>query len=400
MDTFKLDNGMSVVYAGKSRKFSVCLSVNVGHVNEPKLGIANLFERTLLQQLNGIIPIFGGTMTAYTSGGNDLDAILQKIHHIFNQTFVTEEYVEKAKQLITEQTKEIAPMTMRRMKLAYKHIAFSADLVKTTEEYLNAVNSYTVEDVREFANNYYTAKNLYLIISGPELSEIELKYLAEEYFGNIPAGKTNPYIKGNIYTGGFEQIKVKEPITRIMIGWDISHLSINDSPATNVMMSMFLRCMEHAYVDAGFNDVQVDFKVAGYYGLRTMRAYVSSANQNAKELLDVLIETINRICENEAPEIRMESSRNIAMAEKLDKYEKSDDRALETAWQIIGRGSMYSVANRINSIYETTAEDVKDIANMVFRKSRPSYIVATPESNNEYHSLDYLMKAIKTEKSN
>jgi predicted Zn-dependent peptidase len=182
-----------------------------------------------------------------------------------------------------------------------------------------------------------------------------------------------------------------------MVGWDITHLCINNSPATNVMMSMFLRCMERAYVDAGFKDVQVDFKVAGYYGLRTMRAYVSSSSHNAKELLNVLIETINRICEVEAPIHRLESSRNIAMTEKLDKYEKSDNRALETAWQIIGRGSMYDVANRINSIYKITAEDVMDIANEVFRRSRPSYIVASPEGDNEYYTLEYLMKAIKTD---
>ncbi len=397
METIKLDNGLSVVYVRTSRKYSVCLSVNVGHVNEPALGIANLFERTLLQQLNGIIPIFGGTMTAYTSGGDELDAIFEKMHHLFNKSLLTGEYIEKAKQLITEQTYDMAPMTMRRMKLAYKHIAFSADLVKTTEEYLNAVNSYTIEDIMEFANKYYTAKNLYLIVSGPEISELELKKLAEEYFGDIPSGRENPYIIGNIYTGGFDRIEVKEETTRLMVGWDITHLCINNSPATNVMMSMFLRCMERAYVDAGFKDVQVDFKVAGYYGLRTMRAYVSSSSHNAKELLNVLIETINRICEVEAPIHRLESSRNIAMTEKLDKYEKSDNRALETAWQIIGRGSMYDVANRINSIYKITAEDVMDIANEVFRRSRPSYIVASPEGDNEYYTLEYLMKAIKTD---
>ena len=66
--------------------------------------------------------------------------------------------------------------------------------------------------------------------------------------------------------------------------------------------------------------------------------------------------------------------------EKLDKFEKSDDRALETAWQMIGRGSMYDVANRIYSIYETTAEDVKDLAEKVFRGSYPTYIAALPKN--------------------
>ena len=35
MEKFQLNNGMSVVFAGHSKDYSVCLSVNIGHVNEP-----------------------------------------------------------------------------------------------------------------------------------------------------------------------------------------------------------------------------------------------------------------------------------------------------------------------------------------------------------------------------
>lgn len=394
MKQFTLNNGLTVVYAGQSRKFSACLSVSVGHVNEPKLGIANLFERTLLQQLKYIIPVFGGTMTAYTTGGDSLDEVMEKLLQIFINTEINEEYVEKAKQLIIEQNNDIAPMTMRRMKLAYKHVAFGADLVKSTEEYLNSIKSYTVKDIQDFADTYYTASNIVLTISGSDIMDIELETLANEYFGEIPEGIGHKFIKGNIYTGGFEKLTVSDNTTRLMFGWDIAHLSIDDSPRTNVMMSMFLRRLERAYADAGYGDVQVDFKIAGYYGLRTMRAYVSSANYTARELTDIFVKVVNRICDTEASDRRMERSRNAAMAEKLDKFEKSDDRALETAWQMIGRGSMYDVANRIYSIYETTAEDVKDLAEKVFRGSYPTYIAALPNNKNEYYSLDELIEAL------
>jgi predicted Zn-dependent peptidase len=394
MKQFTLNNGMTVVYAGHSRKYSACLSVNVGHVNEPKLGIANLFERTLLQQLRHIIPVFGGTMTAYSTGGNTVDEVMEKLLQIFINTEITEEFVTSAKNLIIEQTNDIAPMTMRRMKLAYKHVAFGADLVKPTEEYLNAISSYTVEDVKEFANKYYSAKNIVLIISGPKVTDLQLKTTAEEFFGHLASGEPNPSVKGNIYTGGFEKLTVTDNTTRLMFGWDIAHLNIDDSPRANVMMSMFLRRLERAYADAGYSDVQVDFKIAGYYGLRTMRAYVSSTTHNAIELTDIFIKVVNRICDTQASDRRMERSRNLAMTEKLDKYEKSDDRALETAWQMIGRGCMYNVANRINLIYETTAEDVQDLAEKVFRGSYPTYIVALPETSNELYSYEDLVKAL------
>lgn len=91
----------------------------------------------------------------------------------------------------------------------------------------------------------------------------------------------------------------------------------------------------------------------------------------------------------------MERSRNAAMVEKLNKYDKSDDKALETAWQMIGRGNMYDVDVRINSIYETTADDVRDISQKIFRGSRPTYIVAVPEGSNSYYTFDEFCKLIK-----
>ena len=99
-------------------------------------------------------------MTAYTTGGNDLEEVLSKLHQVFNQTVVSTSYVEEAKALIRQQTYDTAPMTMRRMKLAYKHTAFGDNLVKTTDEYLASLMSYTTEDVRNFANTYYTGKNI------------------------------------------------------------------------------------------------------------------------------------------------------------------------------------------------------------------------------------------------
>lgn len=396
MDKFQLNNGMSVVYAGNSGEYSVCLSVNIGHVNEPKLGLANLFERILLFQVKGIIPVFGGTMTAYTAVGDDLEEVLEKVSQVFTVATVTEEYVELAKQAIVKQTTDTAPLTVRRAKLLYKHTAFGADLVRTTEEYLASVTSCTVEEVRNFANTYYTALNAVLVVSGPKRPIAEIRQLSNRYFGEIAAGEKQPKRESNIYTGGYGRLNVSDGLTRLMFGWDVKHLTVGDSPAANVMMSMFLRRLERAYADAGFADVGVEFKIAGYYGLRTMRVSVTSRFGTAKELTDVFVKALNRICDTEASVSRMEKSRNAAMVEKLDKYEKSDNKALETAWQLIGRGGMYDISNRIMGICDTTEHDVKILARTVFRKKRPTYIVVA-EPEEEAYSYKELMEMLGLE---
>ncbi len=396
MDKFQLNNGASVVYAGNAGEYSVCLSVNVGHVNEPKLGLANLFERVLLFQVKGIIPVFGGTMTAYTAVGDDLEEVLEKVAHIFTATSITEEYVELAKQAIVKQTNDAAPLTVRRAKLLYKHTAFGADLVRTTEEYLESVTSCTVEEVRAFANAYYTASNAVLVISGPKKPIAEIKQLVAQYFGEVESGIKQPKVDSNIYTGGYGRMDASDGLTRLMFGWDVKHLSVSDSPAANVMMSMFLRRLERAYADAGVCDAGVEFKIAGYYGLRTMRVTVTSRFATAKELTDIFVKALNRICDTEASVSRMEKSRNAAMVEKLDKYEKSDNKALETAWQLIGRGDMYNISNRIMGISDTTEHDVKVLARTVFRKKRPTYIVVA-EPEEEAYSYQELMTMLGLE---
>jgi predicted Zn-dependent peptidase len=396
-NSYQLKNGLTVMYVSHSQGFSGCLSVNVGHVSEPSLGLASLFEKTLLLQTSSIIPFFGGTMTAYTATDNSLEMLIAKLSNVFNSTVVNPEFVKRAQNWITEETHKNALKPVRQMKLLYKHTAFGADLVRPTEEFLEKLNSYTAEDVRNFANTYYTAANVVLVLAGPKASARFVRDLAEQYFGSIPSGEPQKVHYGDIYTGGFGRIDVVDDDTSVMVGWDASGLKIDDSPATNVMMSMFLNALEGAYLrKMPWAKVKVDFKIAGYYGIRTMRATISSPTANARELTDIVVSVVNHICDVPATDAVMESSRNCAMTEKLDKYEKSDDLALETAWQLIGRGSMYDTTNRIMSIHDTTADDVRNVAERVFRGSRATYIVATDAQLPDY-SYRELLTALKCE---
>ena len=94
MKNFKLNNGMSIVLrSAGSKNTSVCLMVKVGHLNEPKLGIANLLEKTLLLLCNGVIPAFGGTMTAYTASGSDLEHIVARVAKILDGTIINDEFL-------------------------------------------------------------------------------------------------------------------------------------------------------------------------------------------------------------------------------------------------------------------------------------------------------------------
>ncbi|MBR2273275.1 MAG: insulinase family protein [Alphaproteobacteria bacterium] len=394
-----LANGLTVMYRGCSREsignFAGCLSVNVGHVNEPKLGIASLFEKTLLLQTTDILPVFGGTMTAYTAVGTSLDQVVTRLSRVFNQTVVTDEFVQKAKQRIADETKRTAFQIMRRMKLLYKHTAFGADLVRPTEEFLAKLDSYTTEEVREFANTYYTGKNVVLVLSGTRVSLEQVVKIAEKELSNVPAGEKQKEFVGDFYTGGFGKIDVYDDVTRLMFGWDMSAFTVDDSPTMNVMMSLLLCQLEWDFARR-IPDAQVEVKIAGYYGARTLRVYVSSPTASARKMTQIFAEEINKICDDWISPETLERVRSAAMIEKLDKYEKSDNAALEVAWQLIGRGNMYDVSNRISAIGMTTDEDVRALAERVFRGSRVTYIVAASPDDNVY-SYAELLKALHSD---
>jgi predicted Zn-dependent peptidase len=325
-------------------------------------------------------------MTAYTTGEQDLVEAIEKASQIFNPDLIDEASMERAKKIIVQQTLDAAPMTTRRLKLLYKHTAFGADLVKTTEEYIAAVQSYTIEDLRRFADTYYVAGNAVLVLTGRINDNV--KEAVQRCFGSVPRGQKTFRAVPDIYTGGFGHLVVDDETVRLMFGWDIQHLTVSESPAVNVMMSMFLRRLERAYAEAGIDDAYVELKIAGYYGLRTMRVFIASHNATPRELTSIFIKALNRICDTHASDERMERSRNAAMTEKLDKYERTDDAALEVAWQLVGRGNMYDVTNRIRSIWETSAHDVKLVARSVFRTGVPTYIVAAQPDADFYSYQD------------
>ena len=82
----------------------------------------------------------------------------------------------------------------------------------------------------------------------------------------------------------------------------------------------------------------------------------------------------------------METSRNRAMSEKLFIFSQPQDGAVEIAWQLLGRGSMYDINERINATWQVSARDVQEIANDIF--SRPlTYVVYAKEPFYSYEEV-------------
>lgn len=390
MEKFRLNNGATVVLAECVLSgVSVSATVNVGHVNEPKLGIASLYENVLMKQFPKIQAVYGGTITSYITGCElaQLDETMAKMAQMFKQPCLDEQAIHAAAEDIAEHTRDLAPLTKRQMKLLYKHTAFGKKRVLwDADSYIGAVASYTAEDLKEFADKYYTAKNLVIVVAGKQLDKKEILAKVEQYFGDVPSGERQR-VKKSIYTGGFNELRPNGNYNQVMMGWDVT--DIKGSSSANVMMSMLAKRLERSFNPS---DAEIEVKIAGYYGYRTLRISVKSAQFSTNEIIDLIVKNVVRLQTSLASERRMETSKNWAMAEKLWLFSQPQPAAVETAWQLLGRDAMYDINERIGHIWEVSAYEIQAISRDIFTGSPLTLVVATQEPHYSYKEVQEKLK--------
>lgn len=397
-----MENGATVVLAECVLSgVSVSATVNVGHVNEPKLGIASLYENVLMKQFPKVQTVYGGTITSYITGceAAELDETLAKMAQMFKQPCLDDEVIRSAAEDIAEHTRDLAPLTKRQMKLLYKHTAFGKKRVLwDADSYIEAVESYTAEDLKEFADKYYTAKNLVIVVAGKKLDKNDLAAKLEQYFGDIPSGERQRVNKKSIYTGGFNELRPNGNYNQVMLGWDVT--DIKGSSSANVMMSMLAKRLERSFNEIEVDgkkishpsDAEIEVKIAGYYGYRTLRISVKSAQFSANEIIDLVVKNVVRLQNSLASERRMETSKNWAMAEKLWLFSQPQPAAVETAWQLLGRENMYDINERIGHIWEVSEYEVQAISRDIFTGSPLTLVVATQEPHYSYKEVQEKLK--------
>ena len=385
MKKIVLSNGMKVVKTNNSKVYSLSITVGIGHLNEPKLGLAAVCEKVLSPQLNNALAIQGGTITSYLTGcsAEDFEALLAKVAAVLKNPDLSQELVDAAAEDVAQHTRDLAPLPERQWKLCYKHTAFgTSKLVWDLDAYIESVKSLKTEDLEAMVDTYYTGKNIVIGVAC-DLPLAELKELMEKYFGSIPAGKKQKFEKLE-YTGGYTARPAVGDVQTIAIGWDVSSLS--NVAEANVLMSMLSGRLERDV--AGTGAVR-EVKIAGYYGMRTLRiSIVAPADKDIDDFIDIICKNVKRVTTTLASDRRMETSRQRAATEKLAKFSEPQDAAVEAAWQELGRNGMYDVDDRITATFLVSARNVKEIAQDIFFE-KPTIVVF---GENPYSEEEILAK--------
>lgn len=367
MQKIVLENGITIlcVENNSASGFEVSLTFKSGHQNEPKLGLAAVYEKIVEQQAQGeISAVYGGNITSFFTSSGSLKALSKKLNELWlycAHPTVDSSTVQAAIDDIVQHTVDLAAVPMRQTKLAYKHTAFSQNaVVWDTAEYIAKVSALTVDDVNNYITSNYVGRNIVIGYCGVESGFEKLVKTVDKLFGSLPAGKPTP-VKNLLYTGGYQEIPGNGTVQIAMFGWD---LNLGDYAETNVLMTMLSDRLERAVAPLAATS---EVKIAGYFGFRTLRICVSCNNRrNFAKVIDEVCKQVARLKHENASPRRLETSRQRSMAQRLAISNEALPRAVHATWLFLKRGIDYDNNKCIANIYRTTANDVRDKALDIF----------------------------------
>ena len=208
--TFTLDNGMDVVVIEDHRAPVVVHMVwyRIGSADEPvgALGVAHFLEHLLFKatdtlesgEFSATVAANGGTDNAFTSydytayfqrvAADRLPLMMQMESDRMNNLRLTEADIETERQVILEernQRTENSPGALAREQIRaaqYLNHRYGVPIIGWKHE----MEELSLEDVVDFYDLYYSPNNAILVVAG-DVQPDEVRALAEQYYGVIPA---------------------------------------------------------------------------------------------------------------------------------------------------------------------------------------------------------------------
>ena len=213
--TYTLDNGMDVVVIEDHRAPAVVQMVwyKIGSADEPvgASGVAHFLEHLLFKatdtlesgEFSEIVAANGGSDNAFTSydytayfqriAADRLPLMMQMESNRMNNLRLTQADIETERNVVLEernQRTENNPGALAREQFnaaLYQNHRYGVPIIGWKHE----MEDLSLQDATDFYDLYYAPNNAVLIVAG-DVDPVEVKALAEQYYGVIPAEENLP----------------------------------------------------------------------------------------------------------------------------------------------------------------------------------------------------------------
>lgn len=340
----KLNNGLEyILYQDKSLPLvSVNIWYKVGSAFEKKgkTGLAHLFEHMMFQGSQNVpkemhfryIQEAGGTLNGSTSTdrtnyyeklpSNSLELALwlESDRMGYLLPAITQEKLDNQKDVVKNERLERydnQPYGLAWELLVTNLYPENHPYSWSTIGFLKDIESYTIEDVRNFFKKYYSPDNSTIVIAG-DFEEDEAVNFLKKYFESIPSYDTkeiiitqNYLLKDNIEIEHKDNVQLE----RIHLAWPTDFIFGNDDAALEVAADILSgsknsRLYKKLVFDMQISQDVITYQHSGKFGGHFMIISTARAGVSLEQIKKVILDEINDIITNGVNQNELAKSKN------------------------------------------------------------------------------------------
>ncbi|MCW8899032.1 MAG: insulinase family protein [Flavobacteriales bacterium] len=407
-EKFILSNGLKVIVhqdiSTPIIAFNVLYNVGARDEDENHTGFAHLFEHLMfggsvnIPNFDEPLQKVGGENNAFTS--NDITnyyitlpkenletAFWLESDRMLSLAF-TEKSLEVQRQVVIEEFKQnYLNQPYGDVWLLLRPLAYQAHPYKwaTIGKEISHIENATMQEVKDFFNNFYTPNNAILSVAGNiELDEI--KQLTEKWFGSIPSGNNNnrnlPKEPAQKESRRLE-VKRKVPANAIYKAYKMCSKTHPDFYATDLLTDilslgnsskLYISLIKeqklfsniNAYVLGSFDD-----------GLLIISGHISE-NVSFDDAENGIINELEKIKKLAVTPKELEKVKN-----KVESMQAFSETSVLNKAMNLAINELLGDANKVNTDIEAyrkvAAEDIRRLANEIFNESNSSTLIYAKE---------------------
>ena len=406
VQSFTLKNGMKVLVLEDQSipNANSYLFWKVGSRNErPGItGISHFFEHMMFNGAKKYGPKMfdrtmenaGGANNAYTTEdltvytnwfpANALETIFDLEADRIGQLDINSKMVESERGVVTsERSTGLENSNFRAIHEQLKGIAFQAHPYRwSVIGYESDIKGWSLADLKQYHKTYYAPNNAVMVVSGA-VKFAEVKRLAEQYFGPIPAQPAPEALRTvePVQTGERRTYVQKASVStpNVMLAHHVPATSHADYYALDLMVSI-LSEGNSSRLYQNLVDQQIAQEVFGYLpmsfdpNLFYLMA-VASPGVTAQQLEQSLVKEINKLAKDGVTAQELEKAKNFRLMQFWQEMETINGKANTVGTYEVYFGNYQQLFDAPKHYQKVTAADVKRVAQSYLKKSNRSVAV-------------------------
>ncbi|QIZ78155.1 M16 family metallopeptidase [Ferrimonas lipolytica] len=252
------------------------------------------------------------------------------------------------------------------------------------------INAWTLDDLKQYHKTYYAPNNAVVVISGA-VKFAEVKQMAEQYFGVIPAQPTPAVVRTiEPEQKGEKRVYVQKPSvssTNLMVAYKIPASSDADFYALDLLSDLLLKG-KSSRLNRALVDEQLALAVDGYlpksFDPNLFYLYaIANPQGDPSKLEHTLIQEVNRLSTELVSQAELDKVKNHKLMEFYKQMQTINGRSNTVGTYELYFGDYSKLFNAPEAYQAVTPADIQRVAQTYLTKARRTVGVLAAEEDKD-----------------